>query len=66
MDINVKGCFICSQAAIPDLRRDNGAIVMTASESGLADPARKFMTGAPLSVDGVATACRWPTGPPRT
>lgn len=35
MDINVKGCFFCSQAAIPELRRNKGAIVMTASESGL-------------------------------
>ncbi len=35
MDINVKGCFFCSQAAIPELRRNAGAIVMTASESGL-------------------------------
>ena len=35
MDINVKGCFFCSQAAIPELRRNRGAIVMTASESGL-------------------------------
>ncbi len=35
MDINVKGCFFCSQAAIPALRRNNGTIVMTASESGL-------------------------------
>ena len=138
MDINVKGCFFCSQAAIPELRRNNGAIVMTASESGLsgnhesalyctskgavvnmtralahdlapdirvnavcpgavmtdmlgagddaealrgiaefspmktiaspeeiadaicflADPGQKFMTGALLSIDGGATACR--------
>ncbi len=35
MDINVKGCFFCSQAAIPHLRQRNGAIVMIASESGL-------------------------------
>ncbi len=35
MDINVKGCFFCSQAAIPELRGNQGAIVMTASESGL-------------------------------
>ena len=35
MDINVKGCFFCSQAAVPELRRNRGAIVMTASESGL-------------------------------
>ena len=35
MDINVKGCFFCSQAAIPELSRNSGAIVMTASESGL-------------------------------
>ena len=35
MAINVKGCFFCAQAAIPELRRNRGAIVMTASESGL-------------------------------
>lgn len=36
MAINVKGVFFCSQAAIPELRRNRGAIVITASESGLA------------------------------
>jgi len=35
MNINVKGCFFCSQAALPQLRANKGAIVMTASESGL-------------------------------
>ncbi|MBT6205110.1 MAG: SDR family oxidoreductase [Rhodospirillaceae bacterium] len=35
MDINVKGVFFCSKAAIPELRRNKGSIVMTASESGL-------------------------------
>ena len=35
MAVNVKGVFFCSQAAIPELRRNRGAIVITASESGL-------------------------------
>ncbi len=35
MGVNVKGCFFCAQAAIPQLRANKGAIVMTASESGL-------------------------------
>lgn len=35
MNINVKGVFFATQAAIPELRRNKGNIVMTASESGL-------------------------------
>ncbi|MEM7121782.1 MAG: SDR family oxidoreductase [Pseudomonadota bacterium] len=35
MDINVKGVFFCSKAALPTLRASNGSIVNTASESGL-------------------------------
>ena len=35
MDINVRGVFFCSQAALPSLRKANGSIVNTASESGL-------------------------------
>ncbi len=35
MDINVKGVFFCSKAALPSLRESNGSIVNTASESGL-------------------------------
>jgi NAD(P)-dependent dehydrogenase (short-subunit alcohol dehydrogenase family) len=35
MNINVKGVFFCTQAAIPELRRNRGSVVMTASESGL-------------------------------
>jgi meso-butanediol dehydrogenase/(S,S)-butanediol dehydrogenase/diacetyl reductase len=35
MNINVKGVFFATQAAIPELRRNKGCVVMTASESGL-------------------------------
>jgi meso-butanediol dehydrogenase/(S,S)-butanediol dehydrogenase/diacetyl reductase len=35
MDVNVRGVFFCSQAALPALRKSKGSIVNTASESGL-------------------------------
>ncbi len=35
MDVNVRGVFFCSQAALPPLRQSKGSIVNTASESGL-------------------------------
>ncbi len=35
MDINVKGVFFCSRAAIPALRAARGSIVNVSSESGL-------------------------------
>ncbi len=35
MNINVKGVFFATQTAIPELRRNKGCVVMTASESGL-------------------------------
>jgi len=35
MDVNVRGVFFCSQAALPALRKSRGSIVNTASESGL-------------------------------
>ena len=36
MDINVKGTYFCSRAALPALRESNGNIVNLASEDGLA------------------------------
>ena len=36
MDINVKGTYFCSRAALPALRESNGNIVNLASEAGLA------------------------------
>ena len=35
MDINVKGSYFCSKAAVPELRRSHGSIVHLGSESGI-------------------------------
>ncbi|MGF1567108.1 MAG: SDR family NAD(P)-dependent oxidoreductase [Nodosilinea sp.] len=46
MDVNVKGTFFCTQAALPALRQTNGSIVNVASIAGLNGYAHETVFGA--------------------